>query len=504
MKRRVHFFNIEHHAEIYPQTLSTETKTVLTRNSQPSSSRNLNDVNIKNLETHFANLWDPHSLSADPTQDSLEMHQIDQSKEDFPSRSTQSNMSDRWKIVLNYNEDDQKLLEEMLDFQDGQNLLEEMLSSQDNQEVVTFKLPTSSQSSIFLRKPHGKDTPMAFRTLTLESSKYDGKIDNLKNLENKKRKISSIYKTEKSKTPKLELKKQTVKQERKKLVDILINNFTIGPKKMEQPDEVNTTAIKNSLLAKKNLEEESKYQRSLDIKILNFLEKVDCEGEILNFRDVNSSSSRAFDSVPNAVSKRAQIRTFEYIQRIQWKGSESFKKEISDLVGEFQDLKKANPPKAIPGRIRDISTVGVTLMKIISKFYSTNPRSEEYGNNQYILNYTKEFWKIYFLDKENMDQELEIFCRSIGAKSESEIDKCISIRFTSRKQGLSKIIPEMRKHILLRVDKNKLLQYAWYFALIRASVFFPEDILIPDSSEVRLNYRKFISYGIMYFVLKYG
>ncbi|KAI8461543.1 hypothetical protein BY996DRAFT_6663841 [Phakopsora pachyrhizi] len=412
--------------------------------------------------------------------------------------------SDLWKVELNYNDDDQKLLEEMLNFQECTNLLKEMLSSQDNQEAVTFQSSFPSHSPNYLQESHGPDALEGFRISTLKPSKCDEKIDNSGNSVGEKKKIFEKFKYGNYKISKAELKKKKLKQQREELVSILLNNFIINPIYKKQDDEVYVPVSINSQWMYKKKDGVSKTQRSLDKKILQYLEKADYEESALKLKDRTTRSSSVFSSAPNAGFKRVQARTFLCIQNIRWEGSDSFMKEISDLVCNYKDSKIANPLKSFSGRIRDISTVGVTLMKIISKLYSNNPRSSEYGNNQNILDYTKDFWNISFSDKENKAEDLANFCKSLGAKSESQIEKCLSIKFTGREQGLIQIFSSMRDNISQHIDKAKLMQYSWYFALIRASLFFPEDILMPNSSAVRLSYRNFISYGIMYFAEKYG
>ncbi|CAH7682607.1 expressed protein [Phakopsora pachyrhizi] len=495
------FLNTKHLAEFNPQALFTEAKKVITHDIKPSSSMNLYEASNINLGPDFTNLWSTDVLSPYQAQDNLKMHQIGQTKIKLPANSMQS---DLWKVELNYNDDDQKLLEEMLNFQECTNLLKEMLSSQDNQEAVTFQSSFPSHSPNYLQESHGPDALEGFRISTLKPSKCDEKIDNSGNSVGEKKKIFEKFKYGNYKISKAELKKKKLKQQREELVSILLNNFIINPIYKKQDDEVYVPVSINSQWMYKKKDGVSKTQRSLDKKILQYLEKADYEESALKLKDRTTRSSSVFSSAPNAGFKRVQARTFLCIQNIRWEGSDSFMKEISDLVCNYKDSKIANPLKSFSGRIRDISTVGVTLMKIISKLYSNNPRSSEYGNNQNILDYTKDFWNISFSDKENKAEDLANFCKSLGAKSESQIEKCLSIKFTGREQGLIQIFSSMRDNISQHIDKAKLMQYSWYFALIRASLFFPEDILMPNSSAVRLSYRNFISYGIMYFAEKYG
>ncbi|CAH7684030.1 hypothetical protein PPACK8108_LOCUS17957 [Phakopsora pachyrhizi] len=493
------FLNTKNLAEFNPQALSTEAKKVITHDIQPSLSMNLYEANNTNLRPDFTNLWNTDLLSPYKAEDNLKMHQITQTEIKLHENSMQS---DLWKVVLNYNEDDQKLLEEMLNFQECTNLLKEMLSSQDNQEVATFQSSSPSHSPNYLQESHGPDTLEGFRISTLKPSKFGDKNYNPGNSESKKRKMFEIFNPRNYKIPKAELKKKITRQQIEELVSILLNNFTIKPIYDEQGYEVCVPVSINSQWTYKKKYGKSKTQKSLDKKILQYLEKSDYEESALKLKDRNTKSSSIFSPAPSAEFNRVQARTFLCIQHIQWEGSDSFLKEISDLVCNYKDSKIANPLKSFSGRIRDISTVGVTLMKIISKLYSNNPRSSEYGNNQNILDYTKDFWNISFSDKENKAEDLANFCKSLGAKSESQMEKCLSIKFTGREQGLGQIFSSMRDNISQHIDKVKLMQYSWYFALIRASVFFSDDILMPYSSAVRLNYRNLISYGIMYFAKK--
>ncbi|CAH7690949.1 hypothetical protein PPACK8108_LOCUS26447, partial [Phakopsora pachyrhizi] len=298
-------------------------------------------------EDLFTQKWDNNfyfpeaQIRRENEPDNLKMHQIGQSQNKLPTQPMQSDLSDLRKVELNYNEDDQKLLEEMLNLQDGRNLLEEMLNSQDNQEASIFQLPFSSESTIFLKESH----------VPVNTKK--------------------IYKTSKA-----ELKKNNLKLQKEELVSILTNNFSIDHTNKEQHDEVYVQFNKNSKSKFKQHDEESESRRSLDMKVLQYLGKADREENALNFRD----------------------GTLKSIQEI---------------------------------------TVGVTVMKIISKLHSKRPRSEEFGDNQKILEYTEDFWKNLFSDKEIKADDLVNFCKSMGAKSVSQMEKCLLIQFTSQNQEAS-------------------------------------------------------------------
>ncbi|KAI8461539.1 hypothetical protein BY996DRAFT_6510922 [Phakopsora pachyrhizi] len=393
-------------------------------------------------EDLFTQKWDNNfyfpeaQIRRENEPDNLKMHQIGQSQNKLPTQPMQSDLSDLRKVELNYNEDDQKLLEEMLNLQDGRNLLEEMLNSQDNQEASIFQLPFSSESTIFLKESHVPGAIEDLRTSALDYSKYNKKNDNSIYSVKKKKTMFGVNTKKIYKTSKAELKKNNLKLQKEELVSILTNNFSIDHTNKEQHDEVYVQFNKNSKSKFKQHDEESESRRSLDMKVLQYLGKADREENALNFRDGTLKSSRALSSAPNAAFKRCQTRTFKYIKCMQWEGSVSFNKEISDLVGRYKDSKKANPRKSFSGRIRDISTVGVTVMKIISKLHSKRPRSEEFGDNQKILEYTEDFWKNLFSDKEIKADDLVNFCKSMGAKSVSQMEKCLLIQFTSQNQGL--------------------------------------------------------------------
>ncbi|KAI8460346.1 hypothetical protein BY996DRAFT_6734199 [Phakopsora pachyrhizi] len=286
------------------------------------------------------------------------------------------------------------------------------------------------------------------------------------------------------------------------LVNILMNNFTINPEEKVQPPERHI--YRNPRWRIKTLEEESYIKRSLEIKILQFLEESDRKEDESHIGFNNLDLSNPKDSLSSAVCKRILKKTFEYTQRIRWDGFESFRSKLENLAFKLKSYENFKFRKSTLSCMEDISTVGVNFMKIISKLYSGKSQSVDFEDEQKILTYTENFWNIFLLDKKCNAEDLEMFCKSIGAKSEIEINRCLSIKFDNGNYGLSKMFSEMRTKIELRDDENRLLQYAWYFAIIRASVFYPKDILIANSANVKRRYRRFISLGILYFAQKYG
>ncbi|KAI8444420.1 hypothetical protein BY996DRAFT_6425909 [Phakopsora pachyrhizi] len=266
-----------------------------------------------------------------------------------------------------------------------------------------------------------------------------------------------------------------------------MNNFTIKPEKEEQHYQVFNAIDQKPPWVYKITDDDSELKRSIDIKIRRFLEEADCEENTPNFRGGVSSSSRAYDPVPNAVSKGIQRRAFEYTNRISWEGCETFKKELDNLLRDWKHSKELNCQEGAFSRIEYISTVGANIMKIISKLYAEHPRSKEFGENKKILTYTNDIWKICFPKRENKAEDLAKFCKSLGAESERAREKCLSIKFNNQYSGLNQIFLAMRSRITLITEKIRILQYAWYFALLRASVFFPEEILIHNTSELVKN-----------------
>ncbi|CAH7669199.1 expressed protein, partial [Phakopsora pachyrhizi] len=509
------FFSPNHLEKIYPNTLSTESKAVPTQADQPSSSKNLREVNNKNLEPNLDNIWDLYSISSYPAQDTLNMNQISKSKENFQAHSKQSNLSDRWKIELNYNDDDQNLLEEMLNSHDNQNSLEETLNSRDDQNLFgeimhshnnldagAILFPSSPIQNHVSRKEPGSLQPS--RSSTLDDFEYDKKIENAKNAANKKRKISEILKknskTAQLKITKAEIKSRILRPQKEKLIEILRTYFSIKPRNKDLPYEFDI--YPNLKWSYKTAEQESIIQEYLNIKILNFLDEVNWEEKTKHFEDDTSNFPGNFGSIPKILSKITQTRTFGYTQWIQWDGSELLKENVSDVLLKLIGSKGINSLKGTLSRIKDISTVGAAFMKIISKIYIHDPRSESFGDDKKILDYTEGIWRVCFSNKKDKARNLASLCESMGAKSKIEIKKCLSIKIENKTSGLSNIISLIWKTISRRGDKSRLLQFAWYFALIRASVFFPEDFLVTKISNGNLNYRKFISNGIMYFVKK--
>ncbi|CAH7673932.1 hypothetical protein BY996DRAFT_6841495 [Phakopsora pachyrhizi] len=513
------FFNRKHLAGFYPYFYSTEAKQTFTQKNLPLPSTKFYEGSNKKLKSHFTNLWEPRIQSSYPTEKNLELNQVGQWKEKFPEKSMQTKLSDRWKIELNYNEDDQKLLEEMLKSLDSQyfvgdkanpqndnNLFGDLLNTQNNQEDVASQFQSSFHNHDPLKEPQGLYLPNVSRSSSLNALKYEEKIDSPKNHVKKKRKMTKISKkTSKEAKPqitKAEHKKQILKQEREDLIRILKKNFTIKP--MDKEESYMLDVYPKKKRSYRTAEEENMLQKTLDIKILQFLKDANWEEDALKFKEVISNSSGDIDAVSNLISKRAQLRTFDYSQRIQWEGSEALENKIRDLIDELEDSKKIICQKFILSRMRNISIVGATFMKIISKIYSKNKRSAEFEDNQKISDYTEDIWKICFSSKKFNAKDLNSLCESLGAKSKTDIERCLSIEIDKANCGLSKILSSMRDTIVQRGDRIRLLQFAWYFALIRASVFYPEYFFISKSSKLQKNHRKFISFGILYFVKKYG
>ncbi|CAH7669201.1 hypothetical protein PPACK8108_LOCUS3781 [Phakopsora pachyrhizi] len=245
------FFSPDHLEEIYPNTLSTESKAVTNQADQYLSSKNLREVNNKNLEPNLSIIWDLYSISSYPAQDTLKMNQISKTKENFSYHPIQANLSNQWKVEINYNKDDQKLLEEMLDSQDNQNFVKKILNSYEEQNVFGETINTHN-NQYFREKQFN------------EPLEYIEKNYNAKNSVNKKRKIFEKYREAKSKKIKAELKKQTTRQKKEQLIEILRINFTIKPMKKDQPYKFGVCP--NLKWSYNTAEQESVIQKYLDIK----------------------------------------------------------------------------------------------------------------------------------------------------------------------------------------------------------------------------------------------
>ncbi|CAH7667932.1 expressed protein [Phakopsora pachyrhizi] len=205
----------------------------------------------------------------------------------------------------------------------------------------------------------------------------------------------------------------------------------------------------------------------------------------------------------SAIDRRKKDRIIEYTLRVQWNGSESLKETIHRFSFDFERYGEVVPHTGTAGHIKMISIIGINLMKIIAKKYSKKLGSVNFGDDQRLIKYTENFWKVCFADRREMKAELRIFFESIEEHSSNEdIDRFVSTVFTKKDNNPANIFLKISSNIAWKTNRQEIYLFSWYFAFFRTIVYFPE--LFSIKGYLPGNYlKKFIEGGILYFLQKY-
>ncbi|CAH7667927.1 hypothetical protein PPACK8108_LOCUS2369, partial [Phakopsora pachyrhizi] len=176
------------------------------------------------------------------------------------------------------------------------------------------------------------------------------------------------------------------------LIDILKKYFSIGPKETSKNNALSGSSVNRFLKKKKkNPELEAKYQRYIENETLKFVQ----EEELKEYQqpilgDSFKVEERSKKAERSAIDDRRRARLIECAFRIQWKDYQLFRKRLNDFAKYF----------IYPVEVT--AHAGITFMKIISKNYPKVKISEEFGDEESLLQYNTNFWNLCFLDQENM------------------------------------------------------------------------------------------------------
>ncbi|CAH7667925.1 expressed protein, partial [Phakopsora pachyrhizi] len=336
---------------------------------------------------------------------------------------------------------------------------------------------------------------------TESSFQNSGSRNNFKDDENS---ILFTSKKRKRKSKKAERELKESIKERLDLLRILEKNFSIGSMETLQNDIIFESKSRKFLLThKKDPEKEAKYQKFIDKSILNFLHKDGPkEDQQPNCGIAPKVKEKFTQSEISLLDNRKRSRIIESAFRIQWNGFESLKKDINELASNFGSHKEADIHEGPSLHIKNISTLGITFMKIIAKKYPKGQVSKEFEDDQRLLEYSKIFWKFCFMDHKKMKEGLKDFFKSIrGDSSKRDIDYFLSTNLSKEHHKPDKIFSIIKTRITKKTDRKQILLFSWYFVFFRTMVYYPELFF---KGSLGGNWLKmFIEKGIMYFIQRY-
>ncbi|CAH7672677.1 expressed protein [Phakopsora pachyrhizi] len=266
--------------------------------------------------------------------------------------------------------------------------------------------------------------------------------------------------------------------ERVELIEILKNNFRRCTKK----DAISRLNFKKP---RRDLDYESVHE-----KALRFIESKKSEA---------GSQATIADENHSLCDKLKRLLILEYTLGIYWDKSSSLKDILYNFADNFAKNKNVDRHPSNSIRMRRISILGINLMKIIAKKYSEKDISEEFGNDDNLLNYNTLFWEFCFKTHKNMKEDLSIFFQSIAGslKSKINIEELSSIKFSTHNNA-DTIFPVMERSIIGTSDKLADYLYSWYYVNFRAMVYYPELIVIGDFV-ASYHLKRFIESGILYY-----
>ncbi|CAH7689267.1 expressed protein, partial [Phakopsora pachyrhizi] len=245
-------------------------------------------------------------------------------------------------------------------------------------------------------------------------------------------------------------------------------------------------------------EGKTNYLRSIHERALNFIMKHISEVG----PQVALGVEEPYDDI-KTVTRANQKKHFiiEYTLAIEWTGHKSLKSKISEFVDNFITNNKDTIQLSLNSDGMElISLLGVTFMKIIAKNYPKTDVSKEFEDDDSLLHYTKAFWEFCFMDHGNIEEKLQKFFRTIGGPSrfDNTIDKYLITKLSRNGNTPVKIFPQVADKLKKNASQIEIYTYSWYFVFLRAMVYYPELIYIPNHlSGNQLKY--FIEDGIMYY-----
>ncbi|CAH7666353.1 hypothetical protein PPACK8108_LOCUS703 [Phakopsora pachyrhizi] len=291
-------------------------------------------------------------------------------------------------------------------------------------------------------------------------------------------------------------------EERLDLIRILREDFVLSPKETPLNNEIyESKSLRFSPVQIQDIEWEAKYQKFFGKKVSKFLhehglkENQQPDFSTLNFKDhFTRSELSAFDN-------RYRSTIFESAFRIQWNGFETLKKYISDYAPNSINHKEVYLHVGTLSHIKNISTLGITFMKIIAKKYPKGLVSEEFEDDQRLIIYNNLFWDFCFKNHKDIKKGLREFFKSIrGNSSEKDIDRLVSAELSRNRNKPEAVFSIIKTAITRKTHKIQLLLFSWYFVFLRTIVYYPEIFF---SSLECSQLKTFIENGIMYFIQKY-
>ncbi|CAH7687123.1 expressed protein [Phakopsora pachyrhizi] len=205
-------------------------------------------------------------------------------------------------------------------------------------------------------------------------------------------------------------------------------------------------------------------------------------------------------TLTSAIFRRKILTSTENVSRIQWSTHSAMKKEICLFAKKFNFNNEEEKKKYTTDHMENISIMGITFMKIISKKYPKDKVSEEFEKEESLINYTKKFWAYCFSDNEGKEEALEEFFMSIREGTSKDYVKIVmQSEFLMEDIKPDQIISFIRKKITSRTYREQVYLFAWHFSYIRTVFYYPELLSnIKNNPENLL--RKFIDSGILYFL----
>ncbi|CAH7687614.1 expressed protein [Phakopsora pachyrhizi] len=168
---------------------------------------------------------------------------------------------------------------------------------------------------------------------------------------------------------------------------------------------------------------------------------------------------------------------FVYTLGIEWTGSEDIKNVISDYAVGLKNIGNVVIHDITKEYIKNISILGITFMKIISKKYSNYTISEEFGNDDNLILYTKLFWNFCFSSEGAKKKVFRDFFLSLGKHcSKEDIDKLFKTKFLGQLKIPRTVFLRIKTNITKQTDRVQMVVFSWHFVFFRAIFYYPQEI----------------------------
>ncbi|CAH7667922.1 expressed protein [Phakopsora pachyrhizi] len=332
------------------------------------------------------------------------------------------------------------------------------------------------------------------------SSNNNDKISNL-NIDTKKLiPNASNKRRRKKKVPKTNA--EDYFKDRLELIMILRKNFSIGPRELAQhiPNE-DSQGHRFMWEKQETPEKEAKYHKYIDKEILKFIKEFEHKEGIQPKRGDDFEVEKHLEHKETTlVDNLKRNRIIQSAFRIQWNGSEVLKSNIYNFADNFIHYGELTPHLGTSKHIKNISALGSTFVKIIAKL-PKDKLSKEFEDDQSLLKYTHNFWKLCFSNQKEMKNGVRNFFRSIEEDiSEKDMDRYVSTKFSKEHHQPDAIFSKIGISITSKTDRKQIYLFSWYFVYFRTMVFYP-NLMFRKKSLAGNQLKKFIESGILYFFL---